>query len=241
MPRHFARKVQDKYDKGWRKEAAKLGQLWDVYRNDVRIAENIFYIVTKWSDGKDIEAEKGTDFYRARGTRRILQINDQLVGKDVASKHEQSALNERYTLISMRLLRDNIVIKTDTPCKIYRPTMVAEAGCVENPYSEQTVLNSPVLTRTGGAWGWGPVGSPGTAIWCNIVSALPTDYAIPDPVPTTTRSQGWTIAFQLTPGVGLTEGDMIVDDRNNWYRIQRADSSSAGAFLNQMRCTKVMM
>ena len=241
MPRQFALKVQDKYDKGWRKEASKLGQLWDVYRDDVLIAANVFYMLTKWNRGQDIEAEKGTNFYRARGTRKFLQIGDQLVGKDVASKREQSALLERHTIVGMRLLRDNIAIRTEWACKIYRPTMVAETGCVENPYSFQTVLNSPVLERTGSTWAWAPAGSDGTEIWCDINTALPTDYAIPDPVPTTTRSQGWTISFHLLPGVELAEGDMIVDSLGNWFRIQRMDKQFAAASLYQMGCTKVMI
>ena len=77
--------------------------------------------------------------------------------------------------------------------------------------------------------------------WCDINTALPTDYAIPDPVPTTTRSQGWTISFHLLPGVELAEGDMIVDSLGNWYRIQRMDKQFAAASLYQMRCTKVMI
>src|SRR5438552_1860572 len=131
QPHQFALKVQKKYSKGWRKEAKHLGQLWDIVRNYTTIATDAFYYITRYNKLAEVEMDPISYIYKIRGDRAPLKIGDQLVGKDPASVYEGSALLERYTIVSMRLLKNNIGIRTDDLIAIYRPNQPVDSYSIE--------------------------------------------------------------------------------------------------------------
>lgn len=243
MARQFSLKVQDKVNKGWRKEAQKLGQLWDVSRDGTTILTNQPYVVSRWTRSADIEFPPLADVYRARGDRKKLKIGDQLIGKDVESKREQDATSERYTLVAMRLLHDNIFIKTDKLCKIWRPFQVGDFG-ESVPYSLQTVKkNRKVLTQDGSTkvWSFEEASSDddGTFVWCGLSLSRYYDYRLHEPTPQSTQATGWIVGIGLLDGVLFQEDDIVVDADDNWYRIDRAEYKVAGAFVNILHATRV--
>lgn len=244
MARQFALKVQDKVNKGWRKEAQKLGQLWDVTRDGTTILTNQPYVMLRWTRSSDIEFPPLADVYRARGDRKKLKIGDQFVGKDIESKREQVATAERYTLVAMRLLHDNICIKTDKLCKIYRPYQLGDFGDTNIPYSLQTVKkNRKVLTQDGSTKAWSFVeatsDSDGTPVWCGLSLSRYYDYRLHEPTPQSSQATGWIVGLGLLNGVLFQEDDIVVDADDNLYRIDRAEYKFSGAFVNILHATRV--
>lgn len=242
MARQFSLKVQDKVNKGWRKEAQKLGQLWDVTRNGTVVLTNQPYVLQRWTRSADIEFPPLADVFRVRGDRKKLKIGDQFIGKDIESKREQSALTERYTLVAMRLLHDNIVVKTDKACKIFRPNQIGDFG-EDIPYSLQTVKkNRKVLVQnpTTHVWSFDDVDeSSATTAWCGLTLSRYFDYRLPVPTPQSTQATGWIVGLGLLNGVTFRTDDIVVDPDDNWYRVDRAEFRSSGAFVNILHATQV--
>lgn len=237
----FALKVQRHVSKGWRKEASKLGQLWDIVRNGQVVATKIPFIVTHWPKFQDIEMDPVSYIYRVRGNRKLLQMNDMLVGRDPASVYEGSALLEKYTVVSMRLLRDNIAIRTDELCQVYRPLQPLAAGL----YSVETpLINRQILARSPTSTMWAFVNPPApinyiTNINVGITTNSSAKFNQPSPVPLTTDAMGWVISFAILPGVVFKEGDIFIDSDEDWYRVDRPYYQLEGATLNQLRATRV--
>lgn len=267
MPR-AALRIQDKIEKGWRKEAGKLGQLWDIERNGVKVLSNYLGIIHRYEGVDLVEMDTVSFSYRLRGPRKKLQIGDFLVGKELASKRQMTTMSERYLLVTMRLHTDNIIVRCNRRIQIYRPTQLAGFDATTD-YNFLTILNSPSLARdrqtnqwqfldNGGNLGPGMgLGSPplggdplggGDAlitdyfdfsIWAGITFGRTGDYDPRTPLPYGTPNMGWVISTQLFPGVVLREADMIEDNDGNWYRVDRPYRQEDSAFLYQLRCTLV--
>lgn len=244
MAKQFALKIQDKYSKGWRKEAQHLGQLWDVERSGVVVKSNYYAILTHWAKTPDVEMADVSFIYRAQGDRAPLKIGDMLIGKDVASKREQNATNERYTVVSMRLLRPNIVIRTDELCKVYRPSQTTIAGDVPASYNWNTPPNSDQLgyDPTTGIWSFYPQPLPTGIVgqvWANVLLGQSGTYDIPSSTPLTVPSTGWLISLGLLNGVTFREGDTFVDSDGDWYRIDKPYYQIEAASVIQMYATRL--
>lgn len=244
MPRQFALKIQDKYSKGWRKEAQHLGQLWDIERAGSIIKSNFSAILTHWGKSADIEMADISFIYRAQCDRAPLKIGDMLLGKDVASKREQNATSERYTVVSMRLLRPNIVIRTDERCTVFRPTQRTLAGDVPTSYNWNIPPNSdqlafdPVLAQ----WAFYPqpvASSLVNFVWANILLGHHGTYDIPSTTPLTVPSTGWIISLGLLKGVTFREGDTFVDADGDFYRVDRPYTQVEAASVAQIYATRL--
>lgn len=244
-----ALRIQDKIEKGWRKEAKKLGQLWDIERNGAVVLQDYTGIIERYESTKLIEIDTVSLTYKLRGPRRLLQIGDFLLGKEIASKRQMTAVGERYLLATMRLHRDNILVRADKNITIYRPQHVQLAGNNPPVYSiPNPILASAdqILARntTTNVWSFrDPTSLVGysTLIWAGITFGRAGEYPNNLRVPLTTPDEGWSITTSLFNGVTLVEGDFVVDADNSWYRIDRAYAQTNSGFVHQLRCTKMKM
>lgn len=246
MPR-AALRIQDKINKGWRKETRKLGQRWNVERNGAVVVANYDAIVTRDEAVNLIEMDTDSFSYRLRGARDKLQIGDYIVGVDAASKRGSGNIGERYLLVSTRLHRDNVVVRADQTVKVYRNEQIQQAGDVASSYAMISPLTDKVLARNltthqyefrdqSSLSGWT------TQIWAGITFGRAGEYPVGYHVPLDTSTIGWVITMALTPGVVLRAGDIVVDDLSgNWHRIDRAYMQTNSAYLYQLRTTRVRM
>lgn len=253
MPR-AALRIQDKYDKGWRKEAAKLGQIFDVERNGEIVMNNQNFKISAWERNLDIEMDRGISWtYRVRGSRRNLLVGDVLIGKDVASKRQNDTTKEVYTIVSLRLLRDNIAARTDRIVNIFRPDQQNPITDTDPDYSYQNINNGLILARnlTTNLWSFIPQIEDGdyegagysTQIRAGVTFGRSGEYH-PDSkdLPFDSPNTGWTITCGLLEGVILQENDEIRDielPELNWFRVDRAYRQTNSAFVYQLRCTKM--
>lgn len=257
MPR-AALRIQDKIDKGWRKEAGKLGQLWDVERNNSVVLTNQNYILQRWESPLDIETDLVSFAYKVRGSRRLLQINDILVGKEAASKRQNTTVGERYTIISMRLMRDTIAVRSNLKVRILRPNQPTLSGDQPPQYAIQNPLvNGDILVRriSDNVWlfvdpdvvglsdeelllaGYDPT------IWAGVTFGRAAEYA-PfiqhfEDVPMDTGNTGWVVSCRVFGSIVLRENDYVVTENGDWFRVDRPYEQRDSAFLNQLRCTKL--
>ena len=236
--RKFADKVQRKISKGWRKEAQKLGQLWDIERNGVVIYRNKFYhLLRQHRASEDIELDPVSFIYRIRGDRRYLQLGDQLVGRDAQSKTEMSSLLERYTVISLRLVHENIAIRTDDNFKVYRPQQT-----IVNGYNFEHIDNMEVLTFNPmeGKWGWAPPGTAPTGVWIGkSFGGAGHEPNVSPELPYGTPQTGWVLSLGLLNGITFRESDICVDSDGNRYIVDRPYYQRTGAVLNQLHATRL--
>lgn len=245
-------KIQIKVNKGWRKEAGVLGQLWDVVRDDVLVKAGARYIVTKWIKSNDIEASTASYFYRARGDRQNLKVGDELVGHTSIPTLENPTEGERYTIVSERLLRDTMAVRTDIPCRIFRPKIDVPDFFQDNTYGAFTARpeNCLAAVRTGSTWAWEDADSAaesGTVVYTGITFGRLADYRNPKETPLSTDSLGYILTLKLLPGIILRESDLFIQHEIDpfgmapiWYRVHRAYRQENSAFMYQMQATMLL-
>ena len=262
-----ALRIQDKISKGWRKEAQKLAPLWNLERyaagetDPVVIKANIPARLKPWVRTQDIEMDAVSWSYRARFDRKLLQVNDMLVGVESASRRQMANTAERYTIVSMRLMHDNIAVRTDQKINIFRPQNRQDFGNPPNPtYSEGGPITiRDILARriVDNVYVWiDPSTIPNedyaTAgydvdIWAAITfgrsGAYPTFTGRFDDVPYDDPNSGWIVTCRYLPGIELRENDIVVDQTTEapWYRVDRPYEQDDSAYINQLRCTRMRL
>jgi hypothetical protein len=260
-----ALRIQDKISKGWSRESKALGQLWNLERYaptkavpDV-VSPGISARVKLWEKTTDIEVDKVSYTYRVRTDRKPLQVNDMIVGIESASRRQMANLKERYTIISMRLMHDNIAVRTDRKIRIFRPVHRDEFNDASPTYSEGTPnISRDILVRRilDNVYLWI---DPDTVanenytlagydpdVWAGITFGRAGAYApfighFQD-VPLDSPNTGWVVTFRyFSDSIILRENDVIVDqaDPYDWYRVDRPYYQNNSAFVNQPRCTRV--
>lgn len=246
----FALRIQKKVNRGWLKEAKKLGQLWDVERNGTVVAVNKPYIMQHYDKIKDIEHDPVSYTYRARGDRRLLKIGDYLVGKDIASTEEQSALLERFLVVGMRLLRETVVVRTDIRAKFYRApgfdttssgNFFGSDNC--NYSIPATIESGLILSYNPSTLLWEYVAQP-TAnysdVWIGLKFGGGGHWDNKPSLPDSTISTGWIVTCGLLTGIVLRESDIFQDEDGYIYRIDRPYRQKDSSHLYQMQATRML-
>jgi hypothetical protein len=240
----FADKVQRHISKGWRKEAEHLGQFFNIIRNGNTVATNLLIQIRRWAGLPDVEMEPNSYIYRIRCDRARFLIGDQIIGTEGATAYQNTTVLERYTIVAMRIMQENIGVRTDTACTIYRPIQMSMAGNVAPIYNIETILNAQILAMDPGTntWAFYPQPAPSnflTTIWMGLTFGRLRDYIDPQPVPLSTHATGWMATSGLINGWTPRESDMILDPVGNWYRVDRPYYQFEASFVNQLHATRV--
>lgn len=245
----FAKRIQRHISKGWKIEAKKLGTRWDIMRLGVGglnlIRTNEFFRITQWISTKEIEFATGSFVYRCRGDRKYLRVGDQLIGKETVSFEEEPTTLERYTVVGLRILQENICVRTDEPCRIFRPTQRTPLGVSAPSYNMESVLNDQIAAfdpalGTSAFYDQGSLPAGAIVTWYFGFTLGEGKYDHGQDLPYSVPDSGWLATFSGTTIVPqLQESDIIVDSNGDFFRVDRPYATIEGAFIQQNWCTKV--
>jgi len=256
--RPFSFKVMDRVNKGWRVESKKLGTRWDVIRlrpatGYTTVGTNKLFRVNHYIDAKVIEFAAGSFVYRARGDRKLLQLGDLLVGKETTQIETEPTTVERYTVVQLRILRENLIVRTDDACTLYRPTQRTSAGVqATSTYNFESTRNAKIAALDLGSGLWNffdqgsvPVGAP-TTIYAGFTLGGDGKFGHRKDLPLGVPDTGWIATTGLLNAPFLLEGDLVAPidpvgalGANELFRIDRPYPEFEGAFIQQNWCTKV--
>lgn len=260
-------KIRRKLNAGAIKQASILGMPFDIVRNETVLVVDEPYVHYQWSRRKDQEALTEPFFYKFIGSRVDLRVGDHLVGKRAETPYGQSTLLERYTVVSLRDFGPTMTIRTDWLCKAFRPTQINPTGEITpgvgfdpnqfNPqqfdsgdpdsYNWRTALVDPQLFRNKSTGMWEfrlpndtDLNDYSPNFWVGITSGYSADYKIKAETPLTVRPNEFVITLGNLPGIIFQEGDMIVDSRNIWYRVDMPHYQKDSSFIQQLYTSRVI-